>query len=325
MMEYTEERTRIKNRIDDELRKHGESLNKIKELSEFIDPKTDEFIDFSEKEKDILKRVFLRQVYKYLDALWSQSQAKMMTTLGERDKEHYNNVWRSFKDYSGIKSNRKLINLLQVYRADIKADASDEVKGIYLKSQQLEDRKKELEKGIRDLGLDPSKNEDVKELTKSIADMREKEKVLDIIFNEMLKGSELSYISKIRENLREKAKLSEADKEIEEFVPTAPTIKKRKTEEDKDDVKEVAGDVNKVINKIDDKLRPVMVPVQSSIDSIIEKANASIKSIEEELKKGEWEIKSAAYKKNALFNTKILHGPVMRSTIKNLIKWELGL
>jgi hypothetical protein len=325
MMGYSSNRAKLKNRIDSEIKRHNISLSKVKELSEFIDPQTGKFIDFTDKEKEILKRVFMRQVYKYLDELWSQSQAKMHPTMGERSTDFYNNVWQSFKDYSGVKSNKKLMSILHTYKAETKSDGVDDVKRIYLKSQQLWDKKQELEKGLRDLGLDPARNSDIIELNKSIVEIKEKEKVIERIFDEMFKGTELSYISKIRESLREKAKVDQKDSEVEEYAPTAPVPKEKKEkDQEASELKEVANDVERVINKIDDKLKSKEMPnVSSAMDRLTQKAQNSISSIEEILKKGEWSIKSALYKSNRLFNPNILYGSVMQSAIKNMLKWEL--
>lgn len=325
MTNYSSARVKLKNRIDAELKRHNISLSKIKELSEFIDPKTGKFIDFTDKEKEILKRVFLRQVYKYLDELWSQSQARMHPTMGERSPDFYNNVWQSFKNYSGVKSNRKFMSILNTYKAETKADEYDDVKRIYLKSQQLEDKKKELEKGLSDLGLDPARNNDIKELNKSIAEVRDKEKIIDRIFDEMFKGTELSYISKIRDSLREKAKVDQKDSEIEEYAPSAPVPKEKKEkDEEASELKEVAKDVERVINKIDDKLKSKEIPdISATMDKLTEKAQSSIRNIEEILQKGEWSIKSAFYKNNRLYNPNILYGSVMQSAMKNMLKWEL--
>lgn len=325
MDSYTSARTKLKNRIDTEIKNQGISLTKIKEVSEFLDPKTGEFIDFSDKEKDILKRVFMRQVYKYLDELWSQKQSQMHPTMGERSTDYYNNIWKSFREFSGIKSNKKFISILNTLKAETRADTSDDVNRIYLKSQQLEARKKELEQGVKDLGLDPKKNKDIKELEESIAKIQEKEKIIDRIFNEMLKGSELQYISKIRAGLREKANVTEKDTELEEYAPTAPIIKQKKEEEEKSEINDVVKDVTVLIDKIDEGLKAKGIPnIEAAMDKLITKSNESIKNLEDILKQGKWEIKSAAYRNDNNFNINILHSPLMQSTIRNLLKLELN-
>ena len=322
MQSYSSENLKLKNRLEDESRRYGDTLNKIKGLEEFINPETGEFVDFTDKEKDILKRTFLRQLYKALDALWSQIPATMLPTMGPRDSEHYNNVWRAFKDMGGAKSNRRLVNFLSIMKTEIRAENIDgeNVKRIYLKSQQLEDRKQELEKGLRDLGLDPEKNKEIQDLTALIDAMKQKEKAIDKIFDEMLKGAELKYISKIRANLRDQIKSSSIDPEEKELIESYEAKGKKKDEEI---VSESVGDVDKMLEKTEN---PKVVPlIKSTIDNIVEKADRTIQSLEAELKKGGWSIESSSYRNHNLFNSKILYGSTMQKAIKDMIKWELQL
>jgi methanogenic corrinoid protein MtbC1 len=119
--------------------------------------------------------------------------------------------------------------------------------------------------------------------------------------------------------------VDQKDSEVEEYAPTAPVPKEKKEkDQEASELKEVANDVERVINKIDDKLKSKEMPnVSSAMDRLTQKAQNSISSIEEILKKGEWSIKSALYKSNRLFNPNILYGSVMQSAIKNMLKWEL--
>ena len=322
MQSYSSENLKLKNRLEDESRRYGDTLNKIKGLEEFINPETGEFIDFTDKEKDILKRTFLRQLYKALDALWSQVPATMLPTMGPRDSEHYNNVWKAFKDMGGAKSNRRLISFLSLMKAEVRADKVDgeNVNRIYLKSQQLEHRKQELEKGLRDLGLDPEKNKEIQELTSLIASMKEKEKAIDKIFNEMLKGAELKYISKIRENLREQMKTTVGGTEDKELIENYEAKGKKKDEEI---VNESVEDVDKMLEKTEN---PKVVPlIKNTVDTIVAKAEKTIQSLEAELKKGGWSIESSSYRNHNLFNSKILYGATMQKAIKDMLKWEMQI
>jgi hypothetical protein len=322
MQEYSSENVKIKNRLEDEAKKYEGTLNKIRGLEEFINPKTGEFIDFTDQEKDMLKRLFLRQLYRSLDDLWAQIPAQIMPSMGPRDSEYYNNVWRAYKDFSGVKSNRRLMNFMNLVKADIRAKDTPggefEIKGMFLKSQQLEKRKEELERGVRELGLDPEKNKDIQELNGLIASMKKKERVVDKVFDKMLEGAELSYISKIRASLRDKMKAYAKDKEDQELIEELPT----KTKEEKA-AKAVSSEVDNMLTTVEkSKFTPSF---KEDVDKTVARAESLIASLEKELSKGEWSIESSSYRNHKLFNPRILYGSTMQATIKDLLKWELQI
>jgi len=375
MKAYTDERTWVINAMEHQQKLYGRAYDKITQVGEFFDPKTGKLIDFTDKEKDILKRLFFRQIYKSLDALWSQKPAKDIGTMGERtspagigeshEDDHYTNVWKAFKNYGGVKSNRKLMSLLSAVKAENRPEGDQP--GIRFKSQEYKKKKRDLIKAYKDLGLSPyfvSKKDrpmrpevedkivektdvpmtseekfrsgakdmeekfqnSIKALDAKIEVMERKEADVKKIFDEMSRGFEMTYVTRIRDELRSKAKVFENDSEVDEFVPSFVEKKKNRKEEREEEIaaiKKKMSETDQKLEKTDEKGVMISDTDIADADSLIGRLDALIKNYEATQKKETPGVTKESYRNDRGFNANILYGRVMQSAINDMLKLEL--
>lgn len=177
MQDYTEKRSKIRRTIETYEKLHGDSFAKIQNSLDFIyqgpkDPKDPDykegpdgkelpsgsFIDFTEKEKKIIRNIFLRQVYKHIDTIWSKIQSTYRHSMGEKYMKNYDIVFKTFSKYCGAQTNNKIMGVLNMYKASVRA-SPDEKTGprIKFKSQVLENELEKIYQKMHALSLDPTK------------------------------------------------------------------------------------------------------------------------------------------------------------------------
>jgi DNA-binding transcriptional regulator YhcF (GntR family) len=330
IQEYFSKVNKIKADYTKLLKRAVDVKYKIGEAEEFLEP-TKEGITvsgFSDREKEIMKRIFYMQMYKMLDIMWSRAQLQAVPVMGERNLPNYDKVWEAFKKISGIKSNRKILGILSAIRADVRIDR-DEITGIRKKSQALKIQRAELAKRYKELGEDPNKKEPILDLDKLISAVEEKEKFVKKMFTTMKQTVDLSYLSKVKGAVLSELEKTEAPKgEGEEKAPTVYAPREKVKEKDEKDIGKLVNSFEETVAEEDKKLEGVDKPtLQTSIDEILsqaEKLRNQIKLDIENIEKAKTP-KQSSYKSNVLFNQKHLYGAIMKSALKEMLKQELSL
>ncbi len=316
------------------LKRAIEIRTKIGDAEEFLEP-TKEGITvsgFTDKEKNIMKKMFYVQLYKTLDMMWSRSQLQAVPVVGERNLPNYDKVWEAFRNLSGIKTNRKLLSILSAIRADVRTDR-DEITGIRKKSQALELQRAQLAKRYVALGEDPNKKEPILSLDKLIIAVKAKEDTIKNIFKGMKQTVDLAYLSKIKQSvLDEVEKLSTKSEESEEGkAPAMYAPKELQTvvkDKDKKDIANIVSDFSRSVDEDAKKLEGTGGSIlQSSIDEILAQAEslrAQITTNLDSLEKNKT-LKEASYRGNVLFNQKHLYGSIMKNKLKEMLKKVVGV
>ncbi len=141
------------------------------------------------------------------------------------------------------------------------------------------------------------------------------------IFDEMSRGFEMVYVTRIRDDLRSKAKVFENDGEVDEFVPSYVEKKKNRKEERDEEIVAIKKKMSKTeqeLEKIDDK--GVMISDRDIIetDSLVGRLDALIKNYE--ANKETPGVTKESYRNDKNFNANILYGRIMQAAIRNQLK-----
>lgn len=305
---YLDELRKYNNQRDDASKRLLKAEQEYRFLQSLFDPDTGEYKGLSDEEIEDLKDIFFRELYKYLDAYWSTRIGKRINVFGERDTAWYNNVFYSFKNLSGVKSNKKLMSAITRLKQETRSDIDDLANR--LKSQELEKRRDELVKKVKELGGDPSRSEAIEELNTRIKTLKAQEKRLDKLFKEMSQAVAVHVDEHLNEALKEK-------------IPTKkPETKTDFEEEKKEQIEDVATILEDELGALIDAEK-----TREETERIISRGEAKvgIKSPESEesgtKEKPEQEEKQASYgMDHPDFNSRILYGPLMQKTIQDMIE-----
>jgi chaperonin cofactor prefoldin len=333
IQEYFSRLNKIKTDYAKLLKRAVDIRTKIGDAEEFLEPSKEGITvaGFTDKEKDIMKKMFYVQLYKMLDIMWSRSQLQAVPVVGERDLPNYDKVWEAFRNLTGIKTNRKILGILSAIRADVRMDR-DEITGIRKKSQALKLQRDELAKRYKALGEDPNKKEPILDLDKLIRAVEDKEGYVKEMFKRMKQTVDLAYLSKIKQSVLEEVEKMSAKAEGEtEKTPGmyAPrelqTVVKNK---DKKDIGVVVTDFQKTVDEDDKKLEgDGKTKLQSSIDEILAQAASLRDQISlnlDSLEKNKT-LKEASYRGNILYNQKHLYGSIMKDKMREMLREKIGV
>jgi len=213
-----------------------DAKEKIENLKTYIDPKSGESKALPETELESYKKMILKRLYSSLESYWANFITRQLSPLGERDTEYYNKVYEFFKNQAGVKSNRKLMKLLNDYKSSIRKEIDDTEN--WDKIEELEKAKEALIKGYRAYDIDPDKSPKVKSLTTKINTLQKHKKQVESIFNEM-SGHVRADINKAVEDSISKQIKGENSKENEDALKEA----KEKLE------KQIAEDLEKTFSE----------------------------------------------------------------------------
>lgn len=294
LTEYSEAYTKIIRQRDETAERVKDLRQKIRGFESFYDSETGEYRDFTEEEKDVLKDVFWRMLYRYLDYYWAQRVGKDIAVFGPRDTEWYNNVYKSFKNISEARSNRKLMNLLNKYKEETRSDFDDMANR--LKSEELIKKRDDLVKRYRGLGEDPSKSETIKDLNTRISQLKKQEDQINRVFDEMVQAVHTSVHEDVKESV---------EKNIKGDKPEAKAdLEKKKEEAIKDVVGLLEEDISSM-TKADEAL--------AEVQNLIQKAESDLEAKKE-----------ASYRNHSDFNLRILYSKKMQDTIYNILEKEMN-
>jgi hypothetical protein len=284
---FTTERTQAVNRHKDEFKKYVDETVRAELLESYLEPDPKDpskmvMKELSDKEVGMLKRMYLQQLYRYMDMLWAQRSGENVGVWGPRDSKYYSQVFEALKDMGGVKTNRKLMNLLSALKAEVRSEVGAEpgsVTSVRYKSQQLEEDRKKIEQGFKEQGMDPEKNSYYRELRKNIDALKTKEKEIKDIIDEMKLISEADYISKIREGLRMKLKEMPEETRADTPMPGAEIEKKELEKKErlesnrKEHIKKLENKKVSVLKKLD-KVEAKQSEIKADVDLFTKKSDS---------------------------------------------------
>lgn len=344
---FTTQRTQVVNRHKEEFKKYVDETVRAELLESYLEPDPKDpskmvMKELSKKEVDMLKRMYLQQLYRYMDDLWIQRSGQNVSVWGPRDRTYYNQVFKKFRDIGGTKSNKKLMSVLRALKAEVRAD-DGAVTGVRYKSQQLEEDRKKIEEGFKEQGIDPQKNAYYRDLVETIDNLKNKEKQIKVIFDKMKLISEAEYISRIREGLRTKLEGMPEETKADVPVPGAEIEKKQlekkerlesRRKEHTEELKKKKMSVLKDLDEVESKESEIKVDV----DRFTKKAesiryrlfNLLSKEITPMTKPPGAPLeepvpteKSAYTKDHPDFNLRILYGSEMQEVIAEMLSQSL--
>ncbi len=299
MSEYQSKLAKLEKRRESLAKETTGLTQKIRGLEEFIDPETGEFRDFTDAEKQNMRDIFFRKLYRAMDSYWGSHVGQNVNVFGPRDAQWYNNVYNTFKNIVGTKSNRKLMNLLNKYKEETRSDFGDDFHR--MKSEALQKQKDDMEKRLIDLGADPTRSQALKDLQTRINNLKANEEQINKVFDAMSGAVQAELHKEVEEGLKNKVKevgvedtSADLDKKVEEKVQEAE--------------QELGGGLNKIIDtkkEVDD-----IISILDQADSVI-KERASKKK------------KEATYKEDKNFNMSILYSENMQKVIAGMIQRNL--
>jgi len=320
IQDYTDERTRLINNRNKTSENISEDNRKIEDLQTYMKPGWEnkelpggEYKDLPEKEKDNMRKVFWRELYEGLDIAWSQHIGQNVAAIGERNSQWYNNVYRTFRNLAGVKSNNVIIGLIKSLENETKAGPDAIAR---YKTKVLTVKLSELMAGMREYGIDASKSRMIKDIIKQINDLREKELDIDRLYD-IMAGRIVS--ERIKGAIETKTEVKDlpsraertAEKMEEALKPVIEEVKKLKSIEEK-------------IDEVKDK--PVEgTPVTKDVYQQIEDELSNFFKEYDERERGKGsEVKTAFTRKHADFDLRHLYSDIMQKTIVDMVNKELN-
>jgi hypothetical protein len=288
--------------------------------NEMYDSETGEFKGLDPEEIANLKDIFLRMLYKDMERYWSSRVGKDLSVFGERDTNWYNNVFSTFKNVAKVRSNKKMLGLINKYKQETRSDFDDMINRT--KSQQLEKERDKLLEGYEEYKVDPEISTRLKEFNTRIETLKKQEKQMDRVFNFMGSASLVAMQSDFEKMLREKSQQLSTVAQIEEPLKgTNVKLDDKATEE-----------TNKAIDALEEEL-PVIVEHAKESD-LAEKDLKELKIMREErapvpeaapIPQAPTALpgKLAFDKTHRDFNLNILYGSHMQSKIAEMLSEEL--
>jgi len=324
--EYSQLISKYTNQRDDAVNRQQYLKQEVDHLNELFDPATGEFKGLDPEEISNIKGIFLRMIYRDLERYWATKVGKDLSVFGERDSEWYNNVFRTFKQVAGIRSNKKMLGLVNKYKQETRSDFDDIINRT--KSQQLEKDRDKLLKGYEFFEADPNFSSRLKDLNTRIDTLKKQEKEMDRIFNIMGAASSVALQADFEAMLRKR--IGELD------VESSATGK----ETSDSGLKETKVDLNK---KTDEETNKALDELEKAIPTIAENAQEVIEAekdltaikilVERERDTVKEEVPESltnavpgrlAYDKNHRdFNLNILYGSHMQSKIAEMLSDEI--
>jgi hypothetical protein len=95
-----------------------EARNKLKTLSHYVDPETGEFKGFSEEDKKNIANIYLKQLFWELQKYW-MTQVGRHNVFGGREYAPYAQIFETFKNVVGAKSNPREMEKIQQIKSQI--------------------------------------------------------------------------------------------------------------------------------------------------------------------------------------------------------------
>jgi hypothetical protein len=227
VFETLEVSSHLSARRDTHLKNLMKAKEKIENLKTYVNVDTGEAKEIPKSEIDSYKKMIIKSLYRSLETYWSSYITNQLVPLGARDNEYYNKVFDFFKQSSGVKSNRKLMGILNQYKTSIRRELDDSEN--WDKIEELQKAKDALVKGYQRYDLDPEHSRRIKELNTRISTLTKHKKQIRNIFDEMAGLVNLETNKTIEENLRSqmegeetssepKLALEEAAKQLETSV-----------------------------------------------------------------------------------------------------------
>jgi hypothetical protein len=285
--------------------------------NEMYDSETGEFKGMDPEEIANLKDIFLRMLYKDMERYWSSRVGKDLSVFGERDTNWYNNVFSTFKNVANIRSNKKMLGLINRYKQETRSDFDDMVNR--KKSQQLEKERDKLLEGYKEYEVDPEISTRLKEFNTRIETLKKQEKQMDRVFNFMGTASLVAMQSDFEKMLREKSQ------QLSTVAQTEEPLKGTKVKLDD----KATEDTNKAIDVLEEEL-PVIIDHANEV-KLAEKDLENLKTMREErapVPEGAPVPQAVpgkvAFDKNHRdFSLNILYGSHMQSKIAEMLSEEL--
>ncbi|MBD3260459.1 MAG: hypothetical protein GF334_02060 [Candidatus Altiarchaeales archaeon] len=295
--DYQEKTSKAIKQRDDAIERLNKLQQKLRQHEEFIDPETGEYKDLTEAEKENMKKIFLRLLYKDLDKYWSSKVGKNIDVFGERDTAWYDNVFRSFQTLENVRSNRKLMSLLNKYKSETRGDFGDTINRD--KIQELEKRKEELENRYAVLGEDPRHSPEIQKLEVLIPQLKKQRDQQDKVFTEMAQAVQA------QANIGVQDAVAQAAGEKPETKSDLSSVEKKNIEE--------AEAALQAIENSGEMPQPEYV---EEAEKVLDKAEQDVEEVSDQIEK------EAVLRSSPHYNQKILYGSVMQKKIAELLSKE---
>lgn len=311
--EYEQTLRKYINQRDEAVNRYEYLKQERDHLNELFDKDTGEFKGLDPEEVENLKGIFLRMLYRDLEGYWATNVGKNLSVFGERGTEWYNNVYRTFKGLAKVRSNKKMLGILNKYKQETRSDFDDIINRF--KSEDLEKRLAALVKRYKEVGGDPKKSETIKDLMTRIETLKKQEEQMNKIFREMAAVSIAQLDADIQKSLAEEAKktpVAEGEKPISE-----------KPKGDLD--KKVDEGVDKVVQTFEDELEDLIrvkatqTELTDGVDALLRAGEKKLNIVPEGSAEKIPEPKVAYDKSHPDFNLNILYGSYMQSKIVELM------
>jgi len=320
LSEYEDLLTKYSNQRDAAVDKLAYLQQELDHYNEMYDSATGEFKGLDPEEIANLKGIFLRMLYKDMERYWATRVGKDLSVFGERDTNWYNNVFSTFKNVAGIRSNKKMLGLINKYKQETRSDFDDMIN--QTKSQQLEKDRDKLLEGYKEYKVDPEISSRLKEFNTRIETLKKQEKQMDRLFNFMGTASLVAMQADFEKMLREKSQ------ELATIAQSDESLKVSKIKLD-DKANE---ETNKAIDALEEDL-PVVIDHANEVE-LAKKDLEDLKGMREERAPVPETApvpqtpvalpgKMAFDKNHRDFNLNILYGSHMQSKIAEMMSEEL--
>jgi hypothetical protein len=173
-------------------------------LRSMFDPETGEYKGMPPEEIQNIKDVFFRLLYKYMDSYWSTRVGKNIAVFGERDTTWYDNVYRTFRSLSKVRSNRKLMSLLQGYKESTQSEFPKDASRRPSRIKALQERLASIYQGYKDQGIDPVSRPEYRELSDRLQGLQAQRGQIGQIFDKMSATVEAAIHDGVADTIRDK-------------------------------------------------------------------------------------------------------------------------
>jgi len=300
LMEYQELFSQAMRQREDAQKRLEGLQQDVDFLNTMFDPETGEYKGLGPDEIAGLKKLFFKELYRYLDGYWSSRVGENINVFGKRNTEWYNNVFRTFKNVADVRSNRKLMTLLNKYKEATQSEFPKDASVRLNRIQALQEKLDSFARGLKDQtnlkgqAIDPTRSAEYNELLTKLNNYKAQAEQIDTVFRNMASTVMLDIHDKTEKKIGEK---------MGEDKPSA------------------TADLSK---KTDQKLEESVGVMEASLEKAIE--------LEEGLKQAEIMVESlektapapttkTAYdRSHPDFDLKILYGSVMQRTIASMLK-----
>jgi len=300
---YQEELRKYTNQRDDAVEKSKGLRQELRLLGSLFDLETGKFKGLAPEEVQNMKNLFFRMLYKQMDSYWSSRVGKNIAVFGERDTTWYDNVYRTFRNLAGVRSDRKLMTLLNKYKEVTKSEFPTDASNRPNRIQDLVNRRAEVLKRFQERGVDPARSEYVKELNTRISYLEGQKGQINKIFNEMAAAVEAEMHGKVEKAIKSK---------ITEEQPESKADLDKKVTEATNKVTAMWEDELDALVKTEDVLRQT--------EDILAKGEAKLNIAKPVEPTPEATPKTAYDKNHRDFDAKILYGSHMQAVLAKMIE-----